>query len=197
MRKGLIISIITTMLLTVGLNAGSSDASAQGKLYNTAYFDIAFKAQDPMLDYIKYSKRGSFELKQFFGTVTKIEERRVKVKVHGRIEVPKDITTNKVYINAGSKYSFSYGSGNDKYIFYNNNKIHQNAEYFLVNTKKDKFGNRYIDYTINMSFEQPWRAQSDKDYANCAPKEIIFKVAPKTRGFKNKFQKAEIYVLDE
>jgi len=29
------------------------------------------------------------------------------------------------------------------------------------------------------------------------PGGMIFQIAPKTRGFQNKFQKAEIYVLDE
>jgi len=82
MRKGLIISIITTMLLAVGLNAGSSDASAQGKLYSTAYFDIHTKAQAPILDYIKYTKRGSFDIKKYSNSVSKIREHYINIYIY-------------------------------------------------------------------------------------------------------------------
>lgn len=194
MKKLIAFSLFLGLSLTQ-LLAGTTNnvADEHGRLWNTAYFDINLKSQGPMLDYIKYSKRASFDIKHFLDTLHKISETNITAKIHGRIVVPETITTEKVYINIGPKYlrdSSSYG----KYVYYNNSKNYQNAEYFLVDTKKDKFGSRYIDYKIALNYQYP-KDMSTKSLS--APTEIKFTMAPKTRGFKNKFEDARIYVFEE
>ena len=150
-----------------------------------------------MLDYIKYSKRASFDIKQYIDTVNKIREVGIKVYIHGRVIVPESITTKQVYMNVGPKYNYQGGyskTSNEKHIYYNGSKTYQNAEYFLVDTKTDTFGNRYVDYKILLSLYEPWMV---KVSSNTVPNTYFFQMAPKTRGFKNKFEKADIYVLDE
>ena len=145
-----------------------------------------------MLDYIKYSKRASFDIKQYIDTVNKIGEESIKVYIHGRVIVPESITTKQVYMNVGSKYYYSFYS--KKHTYYNGSKTHQQAEYFLADTKTDTFGNGYVDYKISLIVDKPWK---EKVSSVIAPNTYFFKIAPKTRGFKNKFEKADIYVLDE
>jgi len=188
------VKLVAVLVITVSANAGTAGGDANGRLYNTAYFDVTLKNQNPMLDYIKYSKRGSFDLEQYLGTVNKIGERWFTVNIKGRIVVPEDITTQQVYVNIGNpKYVYDDSNGG-RWLYYNGSKQHQTAEYFLVDTKKDKFGSRYIDFDIKSTHKYGDQVRADWIQT---PAKIIFSVAPKTRGFKNKFEKADIYVLDE
>ena len=165
-----------------------------GRTYNKAFFDVHTKSQAPMLDYIKYSTRGSFNVDQFADTVSKIKEKYAKVYIHGSIAVPSSITTNQVYMNVGPKYHYSYYSYWKKEIFYNGSTARQNSDYFLVNVKKDNNGNRYVDYKIFTLLEKPWKINAAEE--NVAPNTFFFKMAPKVRGFKNKFVKVEVFITE-
>lgn len=196
MKKIVLAYMIGLSILMTNVFAASTNGSNNGKLYNTAYFDVVLKSQGPMLDYIKYSKRASFDTKQFLGTINKIKENNIVVKVHGRIEIPKHIITPQVYVTVGTSYYEDIYGGNraTKEVFYNNSKDKQQAEYYLTDTKNDKFGNRYIEYKFLMNYSKPYNMES-KSVA--LPNNVKFMVAPKSRGFKSKFQSAEIYVFEE
>ena len=98
-------------------------------------------------------------------------------------------------MNVGQNYRYNYYDSWNKNIYYNGSKTAQNAEYFLVDTKKDTFGNRYVDYKIHFHLANPYDLKVSEK--NVAPNSFNFSMAPKTRGFKNKFEKCDIYVLDE
>ncbi|MBU1659492.1 hypothetical protein KKG72_10660 [bacterium] len=165
-----------------------------GRTYNKAFFDVHTKSQAPMLDYIQYTNRGSFDANQFADTVSKIKESDTKAYIHGSIAVPESITTDEVYLNVGAKYYASY-YGWVKEIYYNNSTTRQNSDYFLVNVKKDKDGNRYVDYKIYILMARPWDVNAANE--SWVPNTFIFTIAPKTRGFKNQFIKAEPYIIEE
>lgn len=166
-----------------------------GRMYNKAFFDVHTQSQAPMLDYIKYTKRGSFDVEQFADTVSKIKEKGAKVYIKGSIEVPPSISTQQVYMNVGQKYHYAYYSYWVKEIYYNNAKARQNSDYFLVNVKTDESGNRYVDYKIYIRLDKPWTIKPAEE--NVAPNTYFFKMAPKTRGFKNKFKVAKPYIIEE
>ncbi|MBU0721369.1 hypothetical protein KJ877_08500 [bacterium] len=172
-----------------------SDKAVEGRTYNKAFFDVHSKSQAPMLDYIKYSNRGSFDIEQFADTVSKIKEKDANVYIHGSLEVPDSITTEQVYMNVGQKYYYSYYSYWTKEIYYNNSKTRQNSDYFLVNVKKDNAGNRYVDYKIYVHLDSPWTITPAE--MNVAPNTYFFQMAPKTRGFKNQFVKVKPYIAEE
>jgi len=163
-----------------------------GREYNKAFFDVHTATQAPMLDYIKYTKRGSFDVEQFADTVSKIKEKGVKVYIHGSIAVPDSIHTKQVYMSVGQKYHYSYYNYWVKDIYYNHQKAKQNSDYFLVNVKQDNQGHRYVDYKIYIKLEKPWTIKPSEE--NVAPNTFFFKMAPKTRGFKNKFVVAKPYI---
>jgi len=188
------VKIIVALFITSALFAGTAGGANDGRLFGTAYFDVHTKTQAPILDYIKYSKRGSFDVKQYLDTVNKINEKYINVYIHGRIVVPESVATDKVYVNVGPKYYYKHGGYYLKEISYNGSKTVQNAEYFLAATKTDSFGKRYVDYKIHFLLEEPWKI---KVSGNVSANSFFFKIAPKTRGFKNKFETADIYVLDE
>ena len=188
------IKFVVVLFLSSSLFAGTVGGGSDGRLFNTAYFDVHPKTQAPILDYIKYSKRASFDIKQYIDTISRIRDVGIVAYVHGRVIVPETITTEKVYMNVGANYihNSSYWK---KHIYYNGSKTAQNAEFFLVTTKKDEFGNRYVDYKIKFLLDHPWNLTVSEK--NVAPNTFFFSMAPKVRGFKNKFEKCDIYVLDE
>lgn len=188
------IKFVVVLFLSSSLFAGTVGGGSDGRLFNTAYFDVHPKTQAPILDYIKYSKRASFDIKQYIDTVSRIRDEGIVAYVHGRVIVPETITTEKVYMNVGANYIYNSYDWK-KHIYYNGSKTAQNAEFFLVTTKKDEFGNRYVDYKIKFSLEHPWNLKVSEK--NVAPNTFFFSMAPKVRGFKNKFEKCDIYVLDE
>jgi hypothetical protein len=186
--------VVAALLCAGSLFAGTAGGGSDGRLFNTAYFDVTLKSQNPMLDYIKYSKRGSFDIEQYLSTVNKIGEKWITVNIQGRIIVPSDIKTKQVYVSVG-KAEYAYDDGNGgKWIYYNGSKQYQNSEYFAVDTKKDIFGERYVDFNIKLTHR--WGKDVQGNWHQ-TPKNIIFHMAPKKRGFKNKFEKCDIYVLDE
>jgi hypothetical protein len=189
------VKLVVALSLSSSLFAGTAGGGNDGRLFNTAFFDVNSKSQAPMLDYIKYSKRASFDVKQYIDTVSRIKDNHIDAYVHGRVIVPDDIKTDKVYMNVGPNFSFDYSGYWNKHIYYNGSKTSQNAEYFLVDTKKDTFGNRYVDYKIHFHLEKPYDLKVSEK--NVAPNSFFFSMAPKVRGFKNKFEKCDIYVLDE
>jgi hypothetical protein len=188
------VKLVVALALGTSLFAGTVGGGSDGRLMSTAYFDVHSKSQAPILDYIKYSKRASFDVKQFVDTVSKIRDEDITVYVHGRVIVPESIKTDKVYMNVGQNYKHNY-YGWSKNIYYNGSKQSQNAEFFLVTTKKDNFGNRYVDYKIQIKLVEPWNIKVSEK--NVAPNTFFFSMAPKVRGFKNKFEKADIYVLED
>ena len=188
-------TLLVALSLSASLFAGTAGGASDGRMFSTAFFDVHSKTQAPMLDYIKYTKRASFDVKQYIDTVNKIKDAHIDAYVHGRVVVPDGIKTDKVYISVGQNYEFNYAGSWVKHIYYNGSKIAQNAEYFLVDTKTDTFGNRYVDYKIAFHLHKPWDLKVSE--ANVAPNTFFFKMAPKTRGFKNKFESADIYVLEE
>lgn len=163
------------------------------RVYNKAFFDVHTKSQAPMLDYIGYTTRSSFNIEQFVDTVTKIKENGVKVYIHGSLEVPRSIQTAEVYMNVGQKYHYNYWRW-EKDIFYNGLKTRQNSDYFLVKVRKDDVGNRYVDYKVYILLEEPWKINAAED--NLGPNTFFFKMAPKVRGFKNKFIKAKVFISE-
>jgi hypothetical protein len=168
--------------------------ATDGITFSRAYFDIHPKSQAPILEYIDYSQRASFDVNHYVNTVKKIKE-TVDVFIHGNILVPEGITTNQVYINVGPKFYHSYYSYWKKEIFYNGSDIRQNAEDFLADVKTDAQGRRYVDYKIKLHLDQPWKLQASEQ--NVAPNTFFFKVSPKIRGFQDKFQTTKIFVFNE
>jgi len=165
------------------------------KIYNKAFFDVHARSQAPMLDYITYSRRASFDIKQYVDTVSKIKEEGTKVFIHGMLEVPASITTNQVYMNVGTQYKYRYYSYWKKFIYYNDSKQEQNSDYFLVDVKEDVDGNRYVKYKIFFYLSKPWKITASEE--NVAPNVFFFKMAPKVRGFKNKFISVKPYIIEE
>ncbi len=195
MIKNKMKTVVAALLFAGTLFAGTAGGGSDGRLMSTAYFDVYTKSQAPMLDYIKYSKRASFDVKQYVDTVSRIRDKGIDVYVHGRVIVPDDIKTEKVYMDVGPNYKANYYNDWKKEIFYNGSKTSQNAEFFLASTKKDEFGNRYVEYKIHLHLNSPWDVKvSEKQWV---PSTFFFSMAPKKRGFKNKFEKCDIYVLDE
>jgi hypothetical protein len=171
------------------------EKAVNGAVYNKAFFDVHAKSQAPMLDYIKYSNRASFDINQYIDTVAKIKEKGTKVYIHGRVEVPSSITTPQVYMNVGKNYDFKYYNYWAKHIYYNDSKNPQSSDYFLVDVKTDSAGNRYVKYKIYFYLNKPWALKASEE--NVAPNVYFFKMAPKTRGFKNKFVTAKPYIIEE
>ena len=165
-----------------------------GVVYNKAFFDIHPKSQAPILDYISYSSRSSFDINQFVDSVKKIKESGIKAYIYGRLAVPKSIQTDEVYVKVGGNY-YKNDSWWKKLIYYNDSSTAQNAEYFLVNVQEDEKGRRYIKYKIYFLLDYPWKVTPSS--TDVIPTGIYFQVAPKVRGFKNKFIKATPYIVEE
>jgi hypothetical protein len=164
----------------------------QNKIYNKAFFDINLANTEPIQDYITYSKRRAFDVVNFVDSVNKVKAHLTAV-IEGNIEIPNTITTQKVYVNVGSKYQHSGAYGDPtKYIYYNGDN-RQNKEYFLVDAQVDKDGKRYVSYKIKV-FVSKYHTLSTNSRAT--PNDIIFKIAPYERGYKNKFILSEIYIQE-
>lgn len=166
-----------------------------GRIYNKAFFDVHPASQAPMLDYITYTNRASFNIEQFVDTVKKIKENGAKAYIHGSLAVPDSITTDEVYMSVGTNYLKQHYNGWKKEITYNNSTTAQNSDFFLVNVKKDMDGNRYVDYRIYLFLYRPWNVTAAEE--EFAPNTFFFKMAPKTRGFKNQFVVAQPYIIEE
>lgn len=163
-------------------------------VFNKAYFDIHTQTQAPILDYITYTKRGSFDVNYFADSVSKIKESGADAYIHGKILVPDSIDTNEVYMNVGDKYHYNYYGYWKKDISYNNASV-QNSDYFLAKVKTDNKNRRYVSYKIAIHLDKPWSIKPAEK--NVAPNTFFFKMAPKVRGFKDKFIPAQIFITQE
>ena len=195
-----------------------------GRIYNTAYFDVISSGQPPVLDVISYSKRvGSFDWSKFVKQAENSKAQGFKIKISARIEVPSDIKTPKVYVTEGSFYSdlaeLNCMSGNGIKCFWSkepklkakrhlsieiksfwNDKLQSDQDVLLVKPKSDAFGNRYIDYRLTIELFDDNKFYGNgymaRSYEESLAK-IKFKIAPKSRTFQNKWVEPKIYVLDE
>lgn len=166
-----------------------------GRNYNKAFFDVHTKTQAPMLDYISFTSRTSFNIEHFVDTLRRIKEYNTKVYIHGQIAVPNSINTSQVYINVGKNYYNKHYNQSKKAIYYNNSDIEQNSDYFLVDVKTNAHNERYVEYKIYLLLYSPWELKASEE--KFAPNTFFFKMAPRVRGFKDKFVNAEIYIDEE
>lgn len=170
------------------------ELSTHGITLNKAYFDIYTNTQAPILDYITYTTRGSFDVDFFADSVSKIKERDVNAYVYGKIAVPSSITTDQVYMSVGEKYHYGYYSYWKKDIAYNKG-TNQNSDYFLAKVQTDNKGRRCVSYKISIHLSKPYDVNAAEK--NVAPNTYFFKMAPKVRGYKSKFIPAQIYIVNE
>ena len=163
---------------------------------NRAFFDIYPNSQAPILDYITYSKRKSFDVNQYIDSVTKIHEKDIKVYIYGKLLVPKSITTKRVYVYTDGQYaSHSCCDHWVKATYYNDSKVAQNSDYFLVDVLQDRDGTRYIKYKIYIHLHEPWRVKPGDRIV--MPNTYHFQMAPNKRGFKGEFVYATPYIVEE
>lgn len=215
------------MFATLNLNAAKATNGPDefGRLYNYAFYDIKTNEQGVLPGAIEYSKKDGFDWTVLHTNLEDFSATEATYKVSGRIEVPKNITTKKVYVTLGKAIKFwleiykgdnSIGRSSQKKGSYNksilklvtsiNDKAVLGANDILASTKSDKFGNRYVNFEILLSIS----LLSDKGYLAKVQKgidsyvsvynetfeSIKIQVAPKSRSYKSKFVDADIYVMD-
>jgi len=97
------------------------------------------------------------------------------------------------------KYPCS-NANNLKMNMYWNDTLQGSQDVLLVKPKTDAFGNRYIDYKIEMSIDN-YSVLVDNGHMARSIKEdldtINIKMAPKSRTFQSQWIDPQIYVLDE
>ncbi len=164
-------------------------------LVNRAFFDLFPTSQAPILDYIKYSQDSSFDIKQFTDSVSKIRESNLKVHIYGRLEIPKAITTQKVYVYSGENYFADRCCWGSKRTYFNSSKEPQASDYLPVEVLEDKDKKRYITFKIVIDIQKPWKIRSNE--TDLSVSGYRFKVAPYTRGYKDKFVFVTPYIIEE
>jgi len=186
---------------TLYAGTAGSGGDMHGRLFNTAYYDVTIKGENTMMEYIKYSKRGGFDIEHYNAILTGFTK-NAEINIYARVLVPEHITTDRVYVSVGSpKYSFEErccaNSDGAMNVYWNDSK--QGAEFMEVEPKRDSFGNRYVDVNLKGFIRAGIHGTSGRYSGAASPffNALRFYVAPMTRGFKNKFEKADIYVLDE
>jgi len=151
-----------------------------------------------MMEYLKYTTRAGFNIEKFNALLTGFSK-NADINIYTRVLIPDNIKTKKVYVSVGSpQYSVEINRGGPHLAirlnsYWNNKK--PTSEFTSVVPKTDNFGNRYIDYNLKGLII---RGITGK-YANASSffNSLRFYVAPNKRGFKDKFEKTNIYVLDE
>jgi len=219
-----IVLVMAILFASLNLNAAKmAGPDENGRIYNTAYFDVISGDQPPVLDVITYSKRvGTFDWSKLMKQMETSQSKIVKIKITARIEVPHEIKTDKVYVTEGEFYkllktlkdyswktewhnkpSFTYSDSNPLNIrvqTFWNDKLQSAQDVLLVQTKKDAFGNKYVDYKLVIEFAD-YNKYKNNDYMARTYKtefeKIKFKIAPKSRTFQSKWVEPKIYVLDE
>ncbi len=193
-----ILKIVAAVTLSSSLFAGTVGGASDGRLFSTAYYDIMVENESTMMEYLKYSKRAGFDVNGFNEMLTGFGK-NATVSIKTRVVVPDNIKTKRVYVSVGKKYQYGldiWGSGDNEislYSYWNNKK--QIKEISQVDVKEDEFGNRYVDYKLEGFLRYGMQGVNTK--INNIFNTLRFSVAPVKRGFKNKFEKADIYVLDE
>ena len=203
--------------MALSLNAAKlTGPDENGRLYNTAYFDITVDGQSPILDVISYSKRvGTFDWSKLDKQIKSIKT-HMKFKIATRVQIPSEFKTNSVYITVGDIYGFRVDGSNfnprDDKQFSNdaifellvtaNDSKFIGSSSILTPVKKDEFGNSYVE--LNLMFNvivgsSSYTATYPQYKKNIASKlaEIKIKVAPKSRTFQSKWVEPKIYVMDE
>ena len=221
----LIIAIFFASLNLYGAKVVSGP-DENGRLYNTAYFDIETDVQPVVLGSIKYSKRAGFDWSEMYKSLDNFTANSATYKISGRIEIPKSIKTKKVYVTLGENIkfwkqlccTFNKLSSTD-ILKANSNKTRIKLSTFvngiemlassdiLTETKNDNFGSRYVEFEIKLIIN----VATDKDYSsdvkarmgkiirkfNDTFKAVKIQVAPKSRSYKSKWVSANIYVMDD
>jgi len=168
-----------------------------GKTYNLAFFDI-HQGENIIQDEIRYktknTRSGTFDNKHFLEVKKSQNKGKIKCNIIGYIEVPDEITTDKVYISIGKNYYLS-PFGTSRVIRYNdaNRKDYQKSEFFPVNVIRDENNNRAVKFNISIGIVH----NSNSNVKLVSPGDIKFKIAPHVRSHKNKYQVAKIYVLED
>jgi len=227
----LVMAILFANLNLYAAKALTVEPDENGRLYSTAYFDIKPEGASAVYDVITYTKRPkSFNWEKFYTALKSFKGDKLELVISTRVEIPADITTSSVYITIGKTYYFYIGldhwsdkkkaptrkeftkmtkSDNStalyKFTTSLNEKVMSGSDSMLVKTKKDAFGNNYVDLKINFYMD----LQDSSNYIHFTPEydvrrafsklfeNVSIKVAPKSRTFQNKWQNPKIYVLDE
>jgi len=225
-----IVLVMAILFASLNLNAAKvAGPDENGRLYNTAYFDVSPVGGSPILGTISYSKRiGTYDWSKLNNQINNLKQ-SATFKISTRVEVPSSIETNDIYITTGKIYTFSSynefyyrswkkplyqitkwkGKRKDEQVQYLlltkvNNKAQSSTDITLAKTKKDDFGNRYVNLTLEFTILFPTEAShlegsKNQFVSNILPllKEIKIKVAPKSRTYESKWVEPKIYVLDE
>lgn len=192
------VKIVAVLMIAVSAHAGTIGGDTTGRLYNTAYYDIMVENSSTMMEYIKYSKRGGFDVDDFNKMLTGFGK-NATISIKCRVVIPADVTTTRVYVSVGPEheYGLDIWGGGDHEIHLNSywNDEKQIKEIVQLDTKQDAFGNRYVDYKLEGFLRHGMKGEHTK-ISNIF-NTLRFQVAPVKRGFNDKFQKTDIYVLDE
>ena len=161
--------------------------------YNNAFFDIYPSHLAPLLGYIGYSQKSSFDIDAFLRRVRRIHERNIKVYIKARIEVPREIRTKEVRLYSGEDFRYKGWDG-ERFVIYNDKPKTQYLRTPLVEVKEDAKGRRYVSFVIAMFVYTPYKIDASSDVL---PDKYIFEIAPNTKGFEKKLRKAELFILEE
>ncbi len=192
------LKIVAAAALSGSLFAGTVGGGSDGRLFDTAYYDIMVENESTMMEYLKYSNRAGFDVNGFNSMLTGFAK-NATISIKTRVLVPQNVTTPRVYVTIGKKYQYGLDIWGDStaeisvYSYWNESK--QAKEITQVDVKKDEFGNRYVDYKLEGFLRHGMKGVNAK--INKIFSTLRFKMAPVKRGFKNKFERADIYVLDE
>ncbi len=167
--------------------------SKAGIHYNSAFFDIYPSYLAPSLGYISYSKEHSFDVEAFLSKIRHIHERNIKAYIKARIEIPKEIQTKKVRLYSGEDFRYKGWDG-ERFIIYNDEVKTQYQRMPLLRVKTDEKGRRYISFVITLFVYTPYELD---DSSEILPDKYIFKIAPNVKGFKKKFRKANVFIVEE
>lgn len=183
-----IVLIVAIAIASLNLYAAKINIpDDNGRIYNTAYFDIKSDTQSPVYDVINYSKRaGTFDWEKIYASLSNFNADKIEYIIKTRLEVPSDITTPEVYITVGENFNFRYLTTGSNYsavkvdgklepttktesrgshsLIVLNTKIGEqhikSGTTILSKTKNDSFGNRYVDLELSFLLDV-----ADEEYA--------------------------------
>jgi len=196
--KSIFIKVVSICIVASSLFAGTVGGGSDGRLLSTAYYDVMVEGESTMMEYIKYSHRAGFDVNQFNNILTGFGK-SATISIKTRVIIPDDIKTKRVYVTVGDVYRYGidiWGSSDlelNLHSYWNDKK--QIKKIVQVSPKTDEFGHRYVDYKLEGFLRYGMQGKHCK--INGIFSHLRFKVAPVKRGFLNKFERADIYVLDE
>lgn len=161
---------------------------------NRAFFDIYPSHRAPLLGYIHYTTKHSFDAREFLERVRSIDEKDIKVYIKAYLEVPKEIHTKKVYIDSGDDYYYKGWDG-ERYIVYNGISTTHHLGSVLVDVKEDAEARRYVSFIITIIVAHP---DEIKDASNeIVPNKYFFKIAPNRNGYKKLYRNVSLFIVEE